>query len=108
MKSITYPTQTNPERSLTGIFTIETTQNIDHVYLGKDQKVLLGFIDSKDNNLFAFVPEKQIEQPFPNRTSYSACLLDAFTCIANDLDLAIEFTILVNRKRDSFYGLESK
>jgi hypothetical protein len=105
MQQITYPKVETPERSLSGIFSIETGDLYDIVHLGE---IKLGFISCDKLGNFYFTPTVAMENPFPSRSSYTSAMFDVFTLIANDLDLAIEFTIKVNHKKDTHYGLESK
>ena len=105
MQKIDYPKAENQERSLSGIFSIETGDLYDIIFLGDLQ---LGFISCDDLGNFYFTPETSVREPFLARSSYQSAMTDVFTMIANDLDLAIEFTIRVNRKKDTYYGLESK
>lgn len=105
MQKIDYPKADNIQRSLSGIFSIESGDLYDIVLLGD---IKLGFMSCDKLGNYYFTPETSVENPFPARSSYQSAMTDVFTLIANDLDLAIEFTIRVNRKQDSFYGLESK
>lgn len=99
MQGITYAPQTTKNRSLAEILTIESATGYDTIYLGSiESGIKLGYITSDKTSAIHFVPEVEMETPFLARTSYTACLFDVFTMIANDLDLAIEFTILVNHK----------
>lgn len=99
MNSITYPEIADKSRALTGILSIESHPDYDTIYLGSIEKgVLLGFIGYTNKMQFEFVPETAIENGFPPRSGYLTCLADVFTYIANDLDLAIEFTIAVQNK----------
>jgi hypothetical protein len=97
MIGITYPGITTEDRALTDIITIDSNTDYDTIYLGSIENILLGFIN-QTGNYFEFVPQTQIDNPFPKRSSYQGCLADIFTLIANDVDLAIEFTVLTYRK----------
>ena len=98
MIGITYPGITTEDRALTEIITIDSNSDYDTIYLGSiENNLLLGFIN-QTGSYFEFVPQHQIEKPFPKRSSYTSCLADIFTLIANDVDLAIEFTVLTYRK----------
>lgn len=105
MQQITYPKTQDTQRSLSGIFSIETGDLYDIIALGE---IPLGFISCDQLGNFFFTPHSSPNKPFDSRSSYTSAMFDVFTLIANDLDLAIEFTIRVNRKKDVFYGLESK
>lgn len=84
-------------RSLVGIFKITRLSSSDEVRLGE---FLIGTIDTKvvspTITEYSFKPVNQTV-PYPRRNSYTECWFDILTMIANDQDLAIEFTIRVNR-----------
>lgn len=105
MQAIKYPGIDNPERSLSGIFTIKTDTHFDTVLLGE---IVIGFIGLAEHNMFEFTPESAMDNPYPQRSTYTSILFDVFTHIANDLDLAIELAVMVNRKKNTPYSLESK
>lgn len=106
---VTYAPQTDKNRSLTDILTIESGTNYDTIYLGSiESNIQLGFVTMNQNGTMEFVPATSMDNPYPVRSSYTSCLFDAFTMIANDLDLAIEFTIAVNRKASALTGQEAK
>lgn len=94
---IDYPRVERLNRSLSGIVTIEATnKTYDTIKLGD---IVVGFIgDSHDNEHFKFTPHNEVSAPYPLRNSYQEAMADMFTEIANDMDLAVEFTILVSRK----------
>lgn len=99
MNNLKYPEISDKSRALTGILSIESHPDYDTIYLGSIEKgVLLGFIGYTGRMQFEFVPETSIENGFPPRSGYLTCLADVFTYISNDLDLAIEFTIAVQKK----------
>lgn len=102
MIGITYPGITTEERALTGIITIDSNRDYDTIHLGSNENILLGFINQNDG-YFEFVPESQIENPYPKRSAYQGCFGDIMTHIANDLELAIEFTVLVYHKQNKEY-----
>lgn len=97
MIGISYPGVTTENRALTQIITIDSGTDYDTIYLGSIENILLGFI-SQTGNYFEFVPQHQIDNPFPKRSSYHSCLADVFTYIVNDLDLVVELAVLTHRK----------
>lgn len=97
MIGVTYPGIDTEKRALTDILAIDMGDTHDSIYLGQDREILLGFIGLEDK-YFEFAPQTTIEEPFPKRSSYQACLADVFTYIVNDLDLCIELAVLTHRK----------
>lgn len=93
---ISYPQVTNEQRTLLGIFTIENTdRDYDTIYLGD---IEIGYATQDSDGKFVFIPTTEVENPFPQRESYAELWQDIVTLIANDLDLAIEFTIKAQHK----------
>lgn len=93
--NISYPAVIDETRTLLGVFSIEYwSEDLDEIRLGKHQ---IGFVQAEDN-VFTFYPHTDINNPYPDRESYEAVWQDIITHIANNLDLAIEFTIKVQQK----------
>ena len=92
---IEYPAVIDESRTLVGVFSLEYYDpDLDKICLGKLE---IGFVQ-ENGDKFEFYPIDQIEKPYPARQSYAEVWQDILTHIANDLDLAIEFTIAVQNK----------
>ena len=92
---IEYPAVIDESRTLVGVFSLEYyDSDLDKICLGKLE---IGFVQEEEN-CFEFYPIDQIDNPYPARQSYAEVWQDILTHIANDIDLAIEFTIAVHNK----------
>lgn len=91
--------------NLCGIFRIHRAPNCDDVYLG-DKLVgsiyeLPDYTDSKAfTHNYEFMPFN-LDHVFTARRSYEEVWLDVLTELANDPDLAVEFTIQTTKYRSS-------
>ena len=93
--NISYPAITDEKRTLLGVFSIEYwAEDLDEIRLGKHQ---IGYVQAEED-VYSFYPHTDINKPYPARQSYEAVWQDIITHIANDLELAIEFTIKVQQK----------
>jgi len=92
-------------RNLVGVFSIRRNEWADDIRLGS---MLIGDIqtittwqtrgkEQVEVIEYCFTPANEIE-PFPLRTTYEACWFDILTLVANNQDLAIEFTVRVHNK----------
>ena len=96
---------TSSALNLCGIFRIHRAPNCDDVYLGEK---LVGSIyelpDYSDSSAFRhryeFMPFN-LDHVFQSRNTYEEVWLDVLTELANDSDLAVEFTIQVTKYRHS-------
>jgi hypothetical protein len=96
MIAIDYP-KTGTQLDLTKIFTIETDNTFDTIYLGyPNLRNCLGFIGSVDGQFLFKTADTSHE--FTPKNSYAECLLDVFILIANDPDHAQEFAVRSLRK----------
>ena len=92
---IEYPAVIDESRTLVGVFSLEYyDSDLDKICLGKLE---IGFVQEEEN-CFEFYPIDQIDNPYPARQSYAEVWQDILTHIANDIELAIEFTIAVHNK----------
>lgn len=90
---ITYPQATDNAPNMVGIFTIEAShESYDTIKLGD---IEIGSVSISGADFWFTTIDNTI---YPTRGSYEAVWQDILTVIANDLDLAIEFTIRVNHK----------
>lgn len=92
---ISYPALTDSSRNLIGIFTIENAHlDYDIIHLGE---IEIGYVTQGEKG-WCFTPIAEVDSPFPLRDSYAEVWQDIITLIANDIDLAIEFTIRAQHK----------
>lgn len=93
--NVDYPAITDDNRTMIGVFSIEYfDDSLDQIMVGSKS---IGFIQEEDG-VFNLYPDSDINNPYPNRKSYEAVWQDVITHIANNLELAIEFTIKVQQK----------
>jgi hypothetical protein len=96
MITIEYP-KAGTQLDLRGIFTIETDDTFDTIYLGYPNMTnCLGYIGSVDGQFLFKTADTNHE--FTPKNSYAECLLDVFIYIANDPDHAQEFAVKSLRK----------
>lgn len=99
MLDIKYPEIDNKNRTLEGIFTIETNPQYDTILLGDEETgIELGFVTSHKDGTFYFCSVYEVEHPYPRRSSYAEVWQDILTLIVNEFDLMVEMAILANRK----------